>query len=81
MNRYVDGFMDGGWKDTMDKTDGQLVMKQSTLIMNYKIILVLLCICLFAGVMGALNLFSDKGLTLDDAFVNGKIVFNRVNAF
>lgn len=42
--------------------------------MNYKIILVLLCICLFAGGMGALNLFSDKGLTLDDAFTNGKIV-------
>lgn len=41
--------------------------------MNYKIILVILCICLFAGGMGALNLFSDRGLSLEDAFANGKI--------
>jgi hypothetical protein len=41
--------------------------------MNYKIILVIFCICLFAGGMGALNLFSDRGLSLDDAFSNGKI--------
>lgn len=41
--------------------------------MNYRIILVLLCICLFAGGMGALNLFSDRGLSLDDAFNNGRI--------
>ncbi len=41
--------------------------------MNYRIILVVFCICLFAFGMGALNLFSDRGLNLEDAFSNGKI--------
>ena len=41
--------------------------------MNYRIIIVLIGICLFAGVMGALNLLSDKGLNLEDAFADGNI--------
>lgn len=41
--------------------------------MNYRIILVLVCICLFAGGMGVLNLFSDRGLNLEDGFSQGNI--------
>jgi hypothetical protein len=41
--------------------------------MNFRIILVVIFIFLFASAMGAMNFISAKGLTLDEAYKNGDV--------
>ncbi|MDO8869758.1 MAG: hypothetical protein Q7V10_03300 [Methanobacteriaceae archaeon] len=45
--------------------------------MNYRIILVLMVICLFAVGLGAMNFISAKGLTLDEAYNAGNVVITQ----
>jgi hypothetical protein len=45
--------------------------------MNYRIILVLIVICLFATGLGAMNFISAKGLNLEDAYKEGNVVITQ----
>lgn len=45
--------------------------------MNYRIILVLIVICLFAVGLGAMNFISAKGLTLEEAYNAGDVVITQ----
>lgn len=45
--------------------------------MNYRIILVLIVVCLFATGLGAMNFISAKGLNLEDAYKDGNVVITQ----
>lgn len=45
--------------------------------MNYRIILVLIVVCLFAAGLGAMNFISAKGLNLEDAYKEGNVVITQ----
>lgn len=45
--------------------------------MNYRIILVLIVVCLFATGLGAMNFISAKGLNLEDVYKDGNVVITQ----